>query len=49
MTVLIVFLLACFVVGGSRRWGTWVIDRWWLFLAVSAVFAASFYSLRVVL
>jgi len=48
MQVLIGFLLLAFVIGGSR-FGERIHRRPVLLLAASAVVAASFYSLRVVM
>lgn len=48
MNVLIVFLLVCFVVGGSNIGQRFRVQPWWL-LGFAALTAASFYSLRVVL
>lgn len=48
MNVLILFLALCFWLGGSR-WSGSVRNRPILLLGLATVFAASFYSLRVVL
>jgi hypothetical protein len=48
MQPLVLLVIAAFVIGGTRL-GSWVRERWWLLLPISAVSAAGFYSLRVVL